>query len=188
MLIHAAWEVGDVEVGITLVSKLLELGVEGLLLRVSQNNGDETVETKGMYPRKADFVAQVVEPTNTHASVFVVVVFDETESIPISKQSNEGSGLQSNPLQRPVLWSMMDLELLMSPKRAPQAWRISSVVSGCKPRMYTFVSPPGFCSARSSGLRGELGAGIALGMAGSFARRARIEAGGLLAGCWLLIP
>lgn len=38
MLIHAAWKIRDVEVGITLIGKFLELGVERLLLFISESS------------------------------------------------------------------------------------------------------------------------------------------------------
>ena len=106
-----------------------------------------------------------MEAADAVLGILIVVVLDETEPKDVSEADNEDVKTKY-PLQRPVLRSMIDLELLISPKRRPQASSMSSVVSGSSPRMYTFVSPRWFSNARSNGLSGDEGAGIARGMAG----------------------
>lgn len=98
---------------------------------------DNDVVDAKTYPGKADLVPKVVEAADAVLGVLVVVVLDEAEPEVMSAWQKEGDrkAAQSHPLQRPVLRSMIDFELLMSPNREPQASSISSVVAGRRPRM-----------------------------------------------------
>lgn len=62
VLIHRLREVRDVEVRVALVREGLELGIE-------------------RFPRKADFVAQVVKAADAILGVFVVVVLDKAKTV-----------------------------------------------------------------------------------------------------------
>ena len=78
MLVHVARNVGHVEVGVGLVCKLLELGIERFLcltLILDGNQGRGTTHAS-----KADFVAEKVEATDASLSIVEVVVLDETET------------------------------------------------------------------------------------------------------------
>ena len=81
MLVHALREVGDVEVSVTFVGECLELRVEGFLMVEVVSGKLANIIGLVTYPGKADFVAKVVEATDTVLGVFVVVVLDETKSM-----------------------------------------------------------------------------------------------------------
>lgn len=84
MLVHVLRDVGHVEIGVVLVGKLLQLGVERLLFFVSiQIQRMEHGVTSGQgktHSSEAHFISQVVEPTDAVLGVLKVVVFDEAES------------------------------------------------------------------------------------------------------------
>jgi hypothetical protein len=82
MLVQRLRQIGNVEVGVTLISEGLELGVERFLqwwsVKISTRQEDLQQET---YSGKADFVAKVVEAADTVLGVFVVVVLDKAKTM-----------------------------------------------------------------------------------------------------------
>lgn len=82
VLIHRLREVRDVEVRVALVGESLELGVERLLVEYQYGKihqmGKMATTT---YPRKANFIAQIVKAADAILGVFVVVVFDKAKTI-----------------------------------------------------------------------------------------------------------
>jgi hypothetical protein len=79
MLVEVLRDVGNIEVRVTLVGELLELGVERFLTTVSTG----CVSTSGgalTYPSEADLITKVVEATNAVLGILEVVVLDETEA------------------------------------------------------------------------------------------------------------
>lgn len=136
MFVQTLWQVGDVKVGVVIISKGLEFGVERFLKQqLAAGNIHHTLSVT--YTSEADFVTKVVKASNAILSVFVAVIFDEAKTGTVSAVTNlvTEKRIATHPLQRPVPWSMIDLELLISPKRRPQDSSISSVVSGWSPRM-----------------------------------------------------
>lgn len=82
VLIHRLREVGDVEVCVSLVREGLELGVERFLDDCQYEGLYQTGKmATTTYPRKADFVAQVVKAADAILGVFVVVVFDKAKTV-----------------------------------------------------------------------------------------------------------
>jgi hypothetical protein len=81
-------------------------------------------EEVSTYPSEAHFVAKIMKSADAILSILEVVVLDEAEStdvrytIPLVITKVKTI---THPLQRLDLRSIMDLELWMSPKRAPQA-------------------------------------------------------------------
>ena len=86
VLIHTLRQVGNVKVGVTLVRKRLQLGVEGLLRNVSGEANGSSVHIT--HPSKANFIPEVMETTNTVLSIFVIVVFDKAEAVRMSARSS----------------------------------------------------------------------------------------------------
>ena len=80
VLVHRLGQVRDVEVRVFVVGEGLELRVERLL-RVGQRCRGTASRSKMItHPRKADFVAKVVEAADAVLGVLVVVVLDKAET------------------------------------------------------------------------------------------------------------
>lgn len=117
MLVHVAWNVRNVEVGVALIRELLELGIERFLMLISEVQANVRQKT---YASKADLVAKEVEATNASLCIVEVVILDETKAAQCQSDDLKTGQRQTYPLHRPVLRSMIDFELWMSPKRMPQ--------------------------------------------------------------------
>ena len=78
MLIHVPGDVGNIEVGIGLIGKLLELRIKGLLIRVRLGIALQKMMT---YTSEADFIAKEVKAPNATLCIFEIVIFDESESV-----------------------------------------------------------------------------------------------------------
>lgn len=133
MFVHGLWQVRDIEIGVVIIRKSLELGIERFLRAISAKSTQQQGH-RSAYTREADFITQVVEATNAILGVLVIVVLDEAKAAYGQYLRKKEEGLVY-PLHKPVAWSMIDLELLMSPKRRPQDSSMSSVVSGWRPRI-----------------------------------------------------
>jgi len=78
VLVHVFRYVGDIEVSIGVIGKLLELCIERLLWTISKSPLIEWLEIT--HPSKANFIAQVMKTADAVLSIFEVVVFYETKS------------------------------------------------------------------------------------------------------------
>lgn len=79
-----------------------------------------------------------MKPTNAVLCILEIVKFYKTESFHCCQQDltwRRTVWMLTHPLQSPVAWSMIDLELTTSPKRPASLYNMSSVVSGSSPRM-----------------------------------------------------
>jgi hypothetical protein len=82
VLVQRLRQIGNVEVGVTLIGEGLELGVEGFLQEWSvRGSTRREVLQEETYSGEADFVAQVVEAADAVLSVFVVVVLDKAKTM-----------------------------------------------------------------------------------------------------------
>ena len=89
MLIHGLWQVRDIEVGVTIISDRLELGVERLLGTVSDEVRQFRATTN---PSEADFVSKMVEASDAILGILVVVVSDKAkpETVREAKMTRKG--------------------------------------------------------------------------------------------------
>jgi hypothetical protein len=78
MFIHILGYVRHVQVGVVVVSELLELGVERFLeWSVDVKRRQDEEET---HPGEADFVAKIVEATDAVLGILKVVILDKSEA------------------------------------------------------------------------------------------------------------
>jgi hypothetical protein len=85
VLVQRLGQIGNVEVGVTLISEGLELGVERFLRWWSvEVLNSRTLQQEETYSGKADFIAQVVEAADAVLGIFVVVVLDEAKAMSTS--------------------------------------------------------------------------------------------------------
>lgn len=78
MLIHVFGDVRYVEVSVTVVGELLELGVERFLKQSAELGVDDREIS---YSSEADFVAKIVEATNAVFGIFEIVILDESKAV-----------------------------------------------------------------------------------------------------------
>lgn len=87
------------------------------------------------YPCILCLIAKIVESADTVLGVDKVEVHDKTKSTTEFSRYVRLYCFMSYPLQSPVVCSIIDLHLSMSPNRCPYARIMSSVVFGGNPRM-----------------------------------------------------
>jgi len=82
MLIHIFRNSGNIEIRVALIGELFQFRIERLLKSLLEPSIEGSMTT---YPSEADFISEVMKPTDAVFRILKVMVFDETESTIVSK-------------------------------------------------------------------------------------------------------